>query len=80
MKIVLIGAGSAQFGLGTLGEIMQSKTLAGAEIALVDINAAALERVLRAAKAFVSARGLPFTISGSTDRPSCRGRTSSSFR
>jgi alpha-galactosidase len=68
MKIVLIGAGSAQFGLGTLGEIMQSKTLAGAEIALVDINAAALERVLRAAKAFVSARGLPFTISGSTDR------------
>ncbi|MDP3176604.1 MAG: hypothetical protein Q8M76_01790, partial [Spirochaetaceae bacterium] len=42
MKIVLIGAGSAQFGLGTLGEIMQSEVLAGSEIALVDIDGPAL--------------------------------------
>ena len=35
-KIVLIGAGSAQFGYGTLGDIFQSKTLAGSEIVLQD--------------------------------------------
>jgi alpha-galactosidase/6-phospho-beta-glucosidase family protein len=68
VKIVLIGAGSAQFGLGTLGEIMQSKTLAGSEIALVDIDARALERVSRTAREFVTAKGLPFKISASTDR------------
>jgi alpha-galactosidase len=68
VKIVLIGAGSAQFGLGTLGEIMQSKTLSGSEIALVDIDARALERVSRRAREFVTAKGLPFKISASTDR------------
>jgi alpha-galactosidase len=68
VKIVLIGAGSAQFGLGTLGEIMQSRVLAGAEIALVDIDASALERVFCSAKSFVEAKSLPFTISASTDR------------
>jgi alpha-galactosidase len=68
MKIVLIGAGSAQFGLGTLGEIMQSRPLAGAEIALVDIDKEALDRVCKAAKLFVEQKKLPFTISAATDR------------
>ena len=40
-KIVLVGAGSAQFGYGTLGDIFQSKTLYGSEIVLHDINMAA---------------------------------------
>ncbi len=68
MKIVLIGAGSAQFGLGSLGEIMQSRVLSGAEIALVDIDAAALSRVHDSAKAFIEEKGLPFTVSAATDR------------
>ena len=38
MKIVLIGAGSAQFGYGTLGEIFSSEVLNGSEVALLDIN------------------------------------------
>jgi alpha-galactosidase len=42
MKIVLIGAGSAQFGLGSLGDLFQSKLLYGSEIVLVDIDEEAL--------------------------------------
>lgn len=68
MRIALIGAGSAQFGLGTLGDIFQSEVLRGSEIALVDINAEALERVSVAAKAFVAERRLPFSIVAATDR------------
>ena len=40
-RIVLIGAGSAQFGYGTIGDILQSKVLEGSEIVLHDINFAA---------------------------------------
>ena len=42
-KIVLIGAGSTQFGLGTIGDIFKSKTLEGSTIFLHDINPEALE-------------------------------------
>lgn len=68
MKIVLIGAGSAQFGYGTMGDIFQSKALAGAHISLVDINEAALEKVRATAAAFVEKEKLPFAITASTDR------------
>ena len=37
-KIVLIGAGSTNFGLGTIGDIFKSKILAGSTIVLHDIN------------------------------------------
>jgi alpha-galactosidase len=68
MKIVLVGAGSAQFGCGTLGDIFCSKALAGSEIALLDINAQALEGVLATAKAFIESHSLKFTVSATTDR------------
>jgi len=53
MKIVLVGAGSAQFGCGTLGDIFCSKTLAGSEITLLDINAEAADKTLKTAKDFI---------------------------
>lgn len=68
MKIVLIGAGSAQFGFGTLGDIFQSKKLAGSEICLVDIDEKALAHVTEIAKAFVAEHKLHFAITASTDR------------
>lgn len=68
MKIVLIGAGSAQFGFGTLGDIFQSKKLAGSEICLVDIDQKALDHVAEAAKQFIKEHSLDFTITASTDR------------
>ena len=67
-RIVLIGAGSAQFGFGTLGDIFRSPTLAGSCVVLHDINAASLRVVESAARAFVGDRGLPFTITATTDR------------
>ena len=67
-KIVLIGAGSAQFGFGTLSDIFVSKVLEGSEIALHDINPQALDRVEKAAKDYVADHNLPFTITATTDR------------
>ncbi len=49
-KIVVIGAGSASFGLNTLGALMRSKKLAGSELALVDMNAETLAIVRRLAE------------------------------
>lgn len=68
MKIVLVGAGSAQFGYGTLGDIFNSPTLAGSEITLLDINAAALEVVLKTAKTFIEQHKLKFSVNATTDR------------
>lgn len=67
-KIVLIGAGSAQFGYGTLGDIFQSATLAGSEIVLHDINPRALAATEQTARDFLAARDLPFTVSATVDR------------
>ena len=67
-KIVLVGAGSAQFGYGTLGDIFQSKTLYGSEIVLHDINPSALAVTEKTARDFLAAEDLPFTVSATTDR------------
>ena len=42
-KIVVIGAGSASFGLNTVGSLMRSAKLRGSQIALVDRNAKTLD-------------------------------------
>jgi alpha-galactosidase len=68
MKIVLVGAGSAQFGHGTLGDIFCSAALSGSEITLLDINAQALDAVLKAAAAFIERHNLTFTVNATTDR------------
>ncbi len=67
-RIVLIGAGSANFGLGTIGDIFKSDVLAGSTIVLHDINPAALDRVERVARAHVEANNLPYEICATTDR------------
>ncbi len=50
VKVTVIGAGSASFGLNTLGALMRSAKLRGSEIALVDRNAETLEVVRRLAE------------------------------
>jgi alpha-galactosidase len=67
-RIVLIGAGSAQFGYGTIGDILQSKVLEGSTIVLHDINPNTLAVVEQNARAFIEERGLPFTITATTQR------------
>ncbi len=42
-KIVVIGAGSLQFGLGSVGNMLESKALEGSTICPYDINGEALE-------------------------------------
>lgn len=44
-KVVIIGAGSASFGLGTLATLMRSPRLRGGTVALVDLNREGLELV-----------------------------------
>jgi alpha-galactosidase len=73
-RIVLIGAGSANFGLGTLGDILKSKALAGSTVILHDINPQALERVHKAARGYIAEQQLPFQVESTTDRKSSAAR------
>ena len=68
MKLILIGAGSAQFGLGTLGDFFQCERLYGSEIVLVDINGEALQLVQEKADAFLAEHPLPFTVWSTVER------------
>jgi alpha-galactosidase len=75
-KIVLIGAGSAMFGLRTLGSILKSAPLEGSTIALHDINLQALQRVERVARRYVEEKQLPYTLSATTSlREALQGAT-----
>jgi alpha-galactosidase len=67
-RIVLIGAGSAQFGYGTIGDILQSKVLEGSHIVLHDINPNSLGIVEKTAQAFITEHNLPFSLSATTIR------------
>ncbi len=67
-RIVLIGAGSAQFGYGTIGDILQSKVLEGSHIVLHDINPVSMAVVEETGQAFIEAHNLPFSISATTNR------------
>jgi alpha-galactosidase len=67
-RIVLVGAGSAQFGYGTIGDILQSKVLEGTHIMLHDINPNTLAVVEKNAQAFITEHKLPFSLSATTER------------
>lgn len=49
-NIVIIGAGSASFGLSTLATLIRDPRLRGSELRLVDFNAASLEAVAKVAE------------------------------
>ncbi len=66
-KIVLVGAGSLQFGAGMIGDIFTSKALADAEIVLNDINTAAAENTCRIANEYIEANNLKQTVSVQSD-------------
>ena len=68
VKIVLIGAGSAQFGYDTMGDIFQSAVLPGSHIVLHDINPVALEGVFKNGQKFIQDHALPYTITATSDR------------
>ncbi len=68
VKIVLIGAGSAQFGYDTMGDIFQSAVLPGSHVTLHDIDSEALEGVYKSVEKFIKDKDLPYTVSASIDR------------
>ena len=67
-KIVLIGAGSAIFGLGTISDIFNSNVLKGATITLHDINKGALGKTKDIAEKYNSKFSHNFKIEATTDR------------
>lgn len=66
-KIVLVGAGSLQFGAGMLGDIFTSRALDGAEIVLNDINEAAAMRTLKMTQDYIQEKNYTHKVSVSTD-------------
>ena len=67
-KIVLIGAGSAIFGLSVLATIVRSQRLRRSELWLVDINEPGLEIMTRLAELMNAEWGSEMRINGSTQR------------
>ena len=67
-RIVLIGAGSAMFGLGTIGDIFKEPALEGCTIVLHDINSQTLQQTYREARQFTEDHGLTLNLIATTDR------------
>lgn len=67
-KIVVVGAGGAQFGIGTCGSIFESKMLEGSTVSLHDINAEYLEIVRVACQQKIDRDNLNYTLEATTDR------------
>jgi alpha-galactosidase len=67
-KIVLVGAGSASFGVATVADFFQQReSFADSTLVLCDIDAEKLARVQRLAERMNDATGKPFHIEGVTD-------------
>ena len=67
-KIVLIGAGSANFGLEAVSDIYRSKILVGSEIVLHDTDAKSLKETQSVADKYKGEFGVNYTVRSSTDR------------
>lgn len=67
-KIVIVGAGSAIFGLGAMATLIQSERLRGSTLALVDIDEPALEMMTGVAEKMNAAWGAEMTITSTTKR------------
>lgn len=67
-KIVIIGAGSAIFGLSMLKDAFSTKSLWGSDLVLVDINEAAVKRMASAAQKMNDALGAEYNILYTTNR------------
>ncbi len=65
-KIVVIGAGSAIFGLNTLAALLQEERLRGSHLALVDRNPESLDAVASLADRISREWGAGMTISAHT--------------
>ncbi|TXT59708.1 MAG: Alpha-glucosidase [Promethearchaeota archaeon] len=67
-RIVLIGAGSLQFGMGTVGNILRSEVLKGSSIILHDINEEALNLTFRVCKDAIEKKSINYNIEKTLNR------------
>ena len=67
-KIVVIGAGSASFGLSTLGAILRKPELKGSELRLIDINEEGLATITQLGEKANKEWASGFAIKSSTSR------------
>ena len=67
-KIVIIGAGSLQFGLGSVGSIINSETLQGSTVSLHDINPTNLDLVTQACREAINKKKFDIELESTTDR------------
>jgi len=68
-RIVLIGAGSAQFGGGTVADILNSQVLTDGTIVLHDINPTSLEQVRIICQMAIEDMKADFSLEATTHRP-----------
>jgi len=68
MKIVLIGAGSAVFTRGLVADLILLPELGPWELALCDIDPAALETAAGLSRRMIESRGAAVTVTASTER------------
>jgi alpha-galactosidase len=66
-NFAFIGAGSASFTLGLLGDILSEDFIAGGELRLVDVNPQVLDRVYAAAGKMIASAGRDFIITKHLD-------------
>ncbi len=67
-RIVIIGAGSTNFGLGIVGDFFKSKILSGSTLVLHDINSETLKNTHNIALSFKEKLGADFNIVSTTSR------------
>lgn len=67
-KIVLIGAGSLQFGLGSVGSILNSQTLRGSTVSLHDIDPTNLKLVTQACQEVIEKKNFDIELESTSDR------------
>ena len=67
-KIVIIGAGSTNFGLGLVGDFFKSKILSGSTLVLHDINSETLKNTHKIANDYKEKIGVNFKIESTTSR------------
>jgi len=67
-RITLVGAGSATFGLGTIGDIINNKALEGSTIVLHDIDSGALDRIANISKQYIQEKGFPYKLEATLSR------------
>ncbi|TFG04858.1 MAG: hypothetical protein EU539_10090 [Promethearchaeota archaeon] len=65
---MLVGAGSLEFGMGEVGDILETEILEGSTICLHDIHAENLELVHKATESAIEQKKLNFALESTTDR------------